>query len=350
MYVSFRSLLAQSFTIPNKMSIIDALTSQQRRRLKRLKRYNVPSVMRVIVALCFAAGLTSSGTCYDFTEFFAGAKAVSKGLKARGYCGVTYEKLDDPVRQDILTDHGLLNAIILVLSCHPGGLVWWGIVCSSWIWMSRGTTLRHMWDPHGDTSKTCVANGNTMLARVVLLVMVAHALGVGNILEQPSSTLMRYHHRFELLANWMDVFMTRLTLGYWGAESKKDLLLFSDQTWLGHIASDPPRAWYPKSEGITTVTMLADGRKHVTGDAGLKATEAYPPLFGAAVAKAYHYYHCVPGDMDTDDDHLCLEDIFDDNTNDEWADAKLHGLQLLLMRLVSDRLGNIGGGEWDNGT
>ena len=133
-------------------------------------------------------------------------------------------------------------------------------------------------------------------------------------------------------------------MGYWGAESKKDLFLFSDQRWVGHIASDPPRDWYPKSEGITTVKTREDGSKQVTGDAGLKLTQAYPPLFGAAVAKAYHYYHCVPDDMDTDDDDLCLGDIFDDDTNDEWADAKLHGLQLLLMRLVSDRLV-----EWDKG-
>ena len=293
-----------------------------------------------LVSLMFAANLVPPEPDQDFAEYFAGARAVSKGLMAKGYVGKTFEFKDDPVHQNILSDWGFIYALQLLLRIRPGGLAWFAIVCSSWVWMCRNTTNRRSYNAEGDAGTLCVKEGNIMCARVALLMIIAHLQGVVNVVENPSSTVIRFHRRFEGMLQWMKIFAADVMLGHFGAPSQKTVKLFSDQPWINEVAHHPPRTWYPRSKGVTKISNSKDGRRSISGDRGLKATQEYPVLFGAHVAKVYHAHHCPPQDVfasEDDADDLTVSDIFNTADTDEWVDAELDGVLRLLMSLVESR-------------
>lgn len=71
-----------------------------------------------------------------------------------------------------------------------------GIVCSSWVWISRSTTGRSVSNVLG--AANC-KNANCMVSRVVLLFIIAAALGIVCFLEQPTTSMMHLHFRFQAL-------------------------------------------------------------------------------------------------------------------------------------------------------
>ena len=77
----------------------------------------------------------------DFIEVFAGEAAVSKGLHAKGFVGATMDVRHDP-RHNVLKPVGFLTLLALVMRLRPRGLLWLAPVCSTWVFMSRGTTGR----------------------------------------------------------------------------------------------------------------------------------------------------------------------------------------------------------------
>lgn len=55
---------------------------------------------------------------------------------------VGYDKNQDPQRQNICTTEGLLTALCWLRRLKPQGLAWLATECSTWVWISRATTLR----------------------------------------------------------------------------------------------------------------------------------------------------------------------------------------------------------------
>lgn len=72
-------------------------------------------------------------------------------------------------------------------------------MCSSWVWMCRHTTGRSELNVMGRGSATTL-NANIMVSRVVLLFRLAVARGAAAIIEQPVSSLMYLHDRFQDLS------------------------------------------------------------------------------------------------------------------------------------------------------
>lgn len=56
-------------------------------------------------------------------------------------------------------------AMAAVSRLKPGGLLHCAPVCSSWVWISRGSSGRTWYQPLGDTSRKFVKDGNCMAAR-----------------------------------------------------------------------------------------------------------------------------------------------------------------------------------------
>ena len=294
--------------------------------------------------MVYAAGHVPPQPQYHFAEFFAGQKAITKGLLANGYTGVTFEKEDCPLTQDILTDSGFANAVCIVLNIVPGGLAWYAIVCSTWVWMSRSSTGRRLWNPDGHRESDSVRAGNKMLTRVVLLILLGHILKITNILENPASTVIEFHRFFAWLASRMQLWKTDLKLGYYGAASAKDVRLYSDRNWIGHIHHFAARNWHPRSCGVTRKDRKPDGTVAITGDSGLKATQAYPILFGAALASCFHRFHDPLGVDGIDCDGIVeIDDLLVDDTECPWIDTtpELDTVIQYLMRLVSNRAESI---------
>jgi hypothetical protein len=123
--------------------------------------------------------------------------------------------------------------------------------------------------------------------------------GVYIIIEQPADSLLWLHPRIErifLRCPFRDV---RLELGAFGADSPKPLRLKFNVPWGEKLADwrmhkdDRLRLRDLKTaEGLQTykVTVDSSGKKRSTGGSDLKATEAYPPGFGAIIGMLHREF------------------------------------------------------------
>lgn len=142
----------------------------------------------------------------------------------------------------ILFGSYLRLAMTILLKTAPGCVAHFGLACGSWVVVSRGTTLRTFLAPMGRTDLQSVSDANTLVSRpglnthtcmfarekiylhgyimksctstrfphrFVLLALMIHGLGGTWTLEQPSTSLIFRHHRFQ----WM-VKRLRATLSY----------------------------------------------------------------------------------------------------------------------------------------
>ena len=128
---------------------------------------------------------------------------------------------------------------------------WFGIVCSTWVWMSRGSTGRSECFILGDAmSGRPVAEANIMVPRVMLLLRLSLALGHTVLLEQPTTTLMHLHSRMQDLFGDWNMYRCRFTLGFYGAGSLKPIWVWSNRPWLADILLHQPRNWSPSDASL----------------------------------------------------------------------------------------------------
>ncbi len=214
-----------------------------RARLQALAHGGTPPALLKLVFFLLASGRVPLERAYDFVEFFAGTKRLAAGFRAAGYAVNTFEKDDDEVEQNMLTHSGFCNAVALVLQTKAGGLNHFGIVCSSWIFLNRGTSKRSKTAPLGDTTHRYVRSANRMVSRCMLLVrlcraqqVVARVAGastaytsvlrrfcvlvlaatlaqVGVVIENPVSTLIHAHPRFDAWLSDAVIFRVLVHLG-----------------------------------------------------------------------------------------------------------------------------------------
>jgi hypothetical protein len=70
--------------------------------------------------------------------------------------------------------------------------------------------------------------------------------------------------------------------------TRKTLKLYSNVSWIGDLQKPLPKDFKPKDTTLANYYLSACGTKRfVSGGKGLKASQAYPPLFGKAVAKLF---------------------------------------------------------------
>ena len=108
---------------------------------------------------------------------FCGVGNVGKAFQARGLATIGYDRLLDEQNQDILTSNGFCTAILYCLLLLPGNaLSHWGPACSTWVFLSRGSTGSRFynvmgWRSDGSTTRV-VRDANLMVSRQVLLLML----------------------------------------------------------------------------------------------------------------------------------------------------------------------------------
>lgn len=76
----------------------------------------------------------------------------------------------------------------------------------------------------GDSSVDCVDTGNKMVARCVLLLLLASAR------EQPRGSLLQHHVAFELLMRKIKVWRKYIRMSDYGGETEKGTWLYSGVT------------------------------------------------------------------------------------------------------------------------
>ena len=317
------------------LSRLDDLSPAAQLVVAALVADGVPSVGVQLVVLCYLAGLIEGCPTVSAVEFFAGERAVSKGLIARGFPTYSFELKHDAVSHDIMGAAGFAHAVSLVMRVEECGLLWFGIVCSSWIWMCRRSVGR---DLHilGNGSDVC-KNANAMVSRVMLLIRIGRARRLVSVLEQPLSSIMSLHHRFQQWLQNTLVWVTKCHLGHFGGESHKTVMLYCDRQFIGEVNAHIVRDWSPASVGIASSSLRDDGTRAVHGGPRLKDTQSYPVLFGAAVATVYNKFRpallAEPRPVRAVLE-LTVDAVVGPSDGDMWADALLGPCFELLMAMA----------------
>ena len=130
--------------------------------------------------------------------------AAEKGHNAIGYDKARIPGVTDsagPLCEDITMPSGFLNAILVVLSLVPGGLLWQGTDCSSMGWVNRKKTGRSESNPHGNLSYPPVLLGNAQATAAAFLYALACLRSVRCITENPCTTFLFKLDPWKLVAS-----------------------------------------------------------------------------------------------------------------------------------------------------
>ena len=158
---------------------------------------------------------------------------LSFAFRAKGYNSEGYDISTNP-KEDLSTTMGFILALRGVLRLKIGGLLWGGVPCSTWVYISRGTSGRSAAQPMGNTRMACVRAANLVTARFAALVLVAVARGAQWLVEQPGSSVMDLHDRFKAIKSLGDsgclptMQSVRFWMGAYGHFSAKPSKCFGD--------------------------------------------------------------------------------------------------------------------------
>jgi len=202
-----------------------------------------------------------------------------------------FELLDDKPggRYDIMSDEGFCNTIHMCLRVKPGSVNVFAPVCSSWVWVNRGTSGRSEARPLGRWWLPSVANGNGMVTRVIVLLLIIHVRGGLFVIEQPASSLMHRHPRFQYLMSILSVFKAFVYMGSFGAPSEKPTHLYANDRCIHELEGRPRPARERMSHRGLVIKRYKNrhGQPCITGGPKLKSSQAYPKGFGEAMVKMW---------------------------------------------------------------
>ena len=79
----------------------------------------------------------------------------------------------------------------------------------------------------GNPSSKSAQMGNVLTARTMILLLVASALGVWVVLEQPSTSLMEFHVLFQRFLKLVPMRVLSIQMADYGSPTSKPTLLYS---------------------------------------------------------------------------------------------------------------------------
>ncbi len=237
--------------------------------------------------------------------------AVTKEFAAEGLKAVPFEidlfKGTDTM--DVLSPAGYALAVRLalrtkpsILKSVPASMSLMATVCSTWVWVNRGTSKRSGWNPLGDQSLKQVAGANKMVSRMCLICRLLNARNVWWVLEQPQSSLMEKHPRFQELVADSDVYEARFSMQIHGAETRKPTVAYSNRPEVIELTKGKSSAMRKLTKAdlqIIVKSVRYDGKVQIKGGKDLKATQAYPRGFGQKLVRM-HKNNCRALDVDID--------------------------------------------------
>jgi len=222
------------------------------------------------------------------SEMFAGERQWSGNMLELGYVVQSFDSRHN-LCHDFLTPTGFLVAIVTVMTICLNGILWLAPPCSSWVWMSRFSTGRHL-SLLGHLFNNNVQSQNALVGRLCYVIVLAIKRGVFFIIEQPASSIMWDHPRLKaVLEKYSDIlFRCELQLGSYNYEVPKATVLIGTAPQLQHLGrrmSPNERLWMRSfDDRIHTASHDHTGSR---GNRNLRPTQAYPAGFGAAHALAY---------------------------------------------------------------
>lgn len=253
-------------------------------------------------------------------ELFSGIGAIACAFRRFGSQADEYDCLRHDPDENILTTVGFLKALQKVLRLEKRGLLYVGLPCASYIFMSSSQHRRSPEQPGGNENLGWVAQANTICCRSMLLVAVAIARQCFWALEQPSSSMVIYdpYVKFILSINDSDLNIfhqqTFWWMGVFGGLSTKRSLAIGSVPWLHKLGL---RAGYMNKSVRQSITKQAvrlqrqlvkrgPGGK-VTGVAkNLRASAAYPRGYADCIASCHRAMtlDVCPSSGDFKKDHI----------------------------------------------
>ena len=317
------------------------------RTFRRLRASHAPLVLfQLLWFIKMSMGENELPVDLQFADMYMGVGHLKSQFEQRGFNSVGFEISHDPVNQDALSVQGFLTMLVFALRLLDGvqkngldlyrALQHWGTVCSSWIYVSMGSTGRSRECPEGDENVRSVRAGNIMVARMFLVLWLLRAKGVGWILEQPGSSLMEYSHRARQHFDLFGVTAVRTWMGAFGGPHCKPTQLKGSVPWLAKLSRPMTSALKKRIGPQTTVRDLspgADGRRRMSGAPALKSSQVYPVGYAIAVAEAFTKAEFErDNDSDPEDSASESDSELQGFSCDAWNDADMAPV-LMFMKI-----------------
>ncbi|CAL1130604.1 unnamed protein product [Cladocopium goreaui] len=245
--------------------------------LAGLKHLKAPIVFATLVALLFQVDGLNWDKPSDHVETFAGKMACTRAEWEANRVAVPLD-LELGQNNNLLTNDGFCNALYHICNTKPGSGHMTAPVCSSWVFLSRGSTLRSASRPLGRSDSKAVEDGNILAARALVLCLLASAKAMFWCLEQPASSLMYLHPCFQFLIRLLGMHRLRVNMSNYGAPTKKATLLYSSHACLDDIQNYTVEERLEQREmAVRYVNQKGENRVH--GGKHLRASQAYPDEF-----------------------------------------------------------------------
>ena len=192
---------------------------------------------------------------------------------------------------NLLTDAGLLWAMLLLLRIARSGYTHFGTPCRSWIVLSRSFTQRSSYLPAGPRRSQCtdkqwhyLQEHNRLGELSAYLIKTARALGHSFTLEQPNSSLLFDFTPMSLALDSAPIIA--FSMGEFGGSSPKPLRLCGTVPWLRQL-----RALYLARKAKVAAPAHRLAKHSATGFTGntqdLEESSGYTEAFGIAVAMSH---------------------------------------------------------------
>lgn len=286
------SVMVRKQIAKNKMPFTQSQRASRRPRemkakqrnwlLAGLKHLKAPLVLATLVSLIFSVPDLDWTKPSEHVEAFSGCMSVTKAEIAEGRKAIPMDvTLGD--NYDLLSSHGFANAVFQICNLKPGSGHTTAPVCSSFVWMSQGTTKRSVHRPMGETRYKSVRDGNILAGRAAVLVLLAAAKYCWTVLEQPSSSVMEHLPVMQQLWSLVPHVKHTMCMGDYGSPTLKRTHLYSSHTAISDLADHQiPRRL--RARAMVVHYLAKDGRRRVKGGSDLKRSQAYPAQFGVALS------------------------------------------------------------------
>jgi hypothetical protein len=258
--------------------------------LRMLRYFGAPLIFLKIVYLATNPSTMGPMTPIDSLELFAGKKAFTKAVLDTGRVAIGIDLSDatNILQSDLynfLTARGFILATNFAARLGLGAQHLTAPVCSTWVWLSRGSTGRSELNPLGNTRLCSVSEANIMVSRVCLIIMICLAKGVFFVCEQPRGSLLQLHPKFQRLVKTVNLVRKHIFMKDFGGKSDKPTWLYTTHPCIDDI--DLFKVPYKGTVESLVKRDNTHGKERITGNGKLKQSQHYPPAFGRALAKVY---------------------------------------------------------------
>jgi len=251
-----------------------------------LRLVGAPPLVEYLVALLSVNPKYWTTACIDGCEFFCGDEELSKAFRRKRYVVPGYDIRKNKKMMDMNSTEGFITALILACCVGMAGFGHLAVVCSSFVFMSSGTSKRSIDRPQGDLREPTVRAGNKMLSRSCIVFWILRALCAWCMIEQPQGSMMQYHKRFQRILK-RDIWRLHLWMGQYGAKTQKGTWLYSTHKFVDTLHKYRTNIGVHQRKASLVLRTNRHGEKQVTATKDLKASQRYPKGFGEAVRKVY---------------------------------------------------------------